>query len=179
MNEMESLSNYDINFKSLSPGEHHYHFDIGNNFFAQFEGSPVKKTKAQVHLIFDKKSEVFFMLKFKLSGSLELDCDRCLETFDFPADDEFDLIVKLSGNTEGEEDDVVYLPLEVYKINVAQYIYEFYNLKMPLKKVCEQVGKECNPTMSTIVEELSEPPKETEMDPRWEKLKDLKKDKLN
>lgn len=176
---MKSLQAYDINFKSLKQGEHHYHFDIDAAFFEAFQNFPVQEADVSVDITFDKRRETLFLLTFDLKGTFGLECDRCLNPVEFPVEDQFTLYVKLDqeGNAaEKAEDDIVFLSLDAYKINVALNIYEFLILLKPMKIECASVGRKCNPKMVKILKDVSgekgKHDKETH-DPRWDKLKNL------
>jgi uncharacterized protein len=173
----KNLREYTVSFKGLRVGEHHFHYDLNESFFTNFEKSPIEKCDLKVDLFFDKKSETFFELNFILKGIMELNCDRCLDTFDYSVSNSYRILIKLTTEeSEGKDDDIVFLPLDEQQINVAQYIFEFFTVDLPLKQVCSMIDKECNPEMTEKLEGLSgentQKP-EDEIDPRWEALKNL------
>ena len=86
------------------------------------------------------------------------------------------LVVKL-GSTNSEEDDTVMVDENEGILDTSWYIYEFIALAIPIQHV-HAPGK-CNPAMTKALEELSADRSGDEessqaVDPRWEKLKDLK-----
>ncbi|MEX0968428.1 MAG: DUF177 domain-containing protein [Bacteroidia bacterium] len=176
---MDHLQAYTINFKGLRQGEHHFQYQVDDKFFENFEETQVQEGDVQVNLIFEKRKETLFVLTFQLSGTLGLECDRCLNIIDYPVSEEFKLYIKIGEAEEPEEDDdLVMLPAETQQLNVAQYIFEYIHLIMPMRSLCESVGKDCNPEMLKILEE-HEREEKTESDPRWNDLKDLLKKKNN
>jgi uncharacterized metal-binding protein YceD (DUF177 family) len=81
------------------------------------------------------------------------------------------------GEDYREEDDVIVIAEDEGILDVAWLIYEFIALAIPIKHV-HAPGK-CNPAMSKLLEEHSaarsgEQEGEKAIDPRWEKLRDLK-----
>jgi uncharacterized metal-binding protein YceD (DUF177 family) len=86
------------------------------------------------------------------------------------------LIVKLDSKQQATDDDeIIFLPAEAYELDVSPFIYEYINLSIPLKKVCSEGGKECNPNMIQYINGVNDHSnEETKVDPRWEGLKNLK-----
>ena len=176
---MEKLSNYEIPFAGLKTGKHVFTYEIGEEFFENFEYSPIKEGDVYVHLTFDKK-ESFFILSFFIDGSVITDCDRCLEDFELPINGFYNLYVKFSDNEAKEDNDdpdVIFISRSDISINVATLIYDYINLSLPIQKTCEMsvLGKKkCN---EEIIKKLNETaPKEAEKtDPRWDLLKNLNK----
>jgi len=117
-------------------------------------------------------------LSFFITGSIELICDRSLKKFDFPLNFEKELILKY-GNEESElTDEIEMIHWDAQSVNVAQYIYEFIGLEIPMRKL--------HPSLNTDIEDkgneliystnnLGEnPDKKEKYDPRWDDLKEFK-----
>ena len=117
------------------------------------------------------------VLYFDIKGSVNVMCDRCLDQFDQPVNGEERLIVKFGDSYYEESDEVVVIPETEYKLNVSQYIYEFINLLLPIKRVHpndKQGVSKCNPEFVNRLEGA----KDDEMtDHRWDALKMLRKSK--
>ena len=114
-------------------------------------------------------------LELSLKGTVRLNCDRCLELYDQPVHHKAVLIVKFGQENSGDGDEVIWLNPEDYQINVAQIIYEYVCLSIPLKHV-HPSGKEglngCNPEMLKKIAEYSTPSVH-DKDSRWDRLKNL------
>ena len=94
--------------------------------------------QSNVKLHLDKKSG-FMFLKFEIGGSLEVTCDRCNSNLPLELWDEFNITVKMVEEPElmnGQEDDpdVYYIGRGESHIDVANWIYEFINLSIPMQK---------------------------------------------
>lgn len=166
------LAPYGIQFVGLKEGETSFSFEIGPDFFDMFEGSPVSKADVFVHVTFDKKPSLF-VLTFFVDGSVTTECDRCLEPFELPIRGQYRLVVKMKAeDTETEDPDVLFIRPSEHEINVAQYIYEYINLSVPMKKTCDLSadGKRCDPL---VLARLGITHEEQGSDPRWDHLKDL------
>lgn len=171
---MNTLSFYTIAFKGLSQGKHEFDYEIDDRFFAEFEGSLVDDGKVNVHLTLEKQSALL-VLWFDIKGTVQVQCDRCLELYDQPIKSKERIFVKFGEKEFTEGDDVIWVDTNDYQINVAQLIYEFIGLAIPIKKVHpkdENGNSTCNPAM---IEKLSKYViKEDKGDnPVWNDLKKL------
>ena len=174
---MNKLKEYIINFGNLKPGTHEYQFTAGETFFSHYDYSLVKHGDIKINLLLDKESDTLIILDFVLEGYLKLECDTCLDAFDYPLNATQRLVIKLDDSIAATEDDeIVFLPTDAYQIDLSPYIYEFINLEMPLKSSCSLIGKECNPNMLAVIDKANGAGKKEEIDPRWDVLKKLKKD---
>ncbi len=167
------LATYNIAFKGLKEGNHVFDYHIADSFFEHFENTLVDQADVNVRVTLEKRSS-FMSVILDLKGTVLLTCDRCLEMYNQPVQNKAQFWIKFGENRE-EEDDVIWLPPEDYQINVAQIIYEYIILSVPLKHVhpSNEEGKSsCNPEMLKKIEEYSRP-HEDKSDGRWEQLKNL------
>ncbi len=174
---MNPLRAFDIPFVGMKSGVHHFNYEIDNSFFQNFKESLVTKCKAKVALSFDKE-ESFFLLDFQIDGTVNVLCDRCGEPLDLAIENEQRLIVKLGEVMDGKEadDDVIFISRNETLLNVAQFIYEFINLSVPLHKVHpDKNGKStCNKEVIKKLDELSPEHREAELNTTWSQLKQIK-----
>ena len=172
---MEKFSAYNIAFKGLSLGKHEFNFKIGSKFFELFESGFVNEGDVNVKVILDKMISLL-TLHFKITGMVLLTCDRCLEGYNQPVSYETSIFIKFGNQESSEGDEVIWLAPEEHQANIAQLIYEFIVLSLPIKHVHPDTldGKSlCNPEM---LEKLSQYVKEEKKhlpDSRWEELKKL------
>jgi uncharacterized protein len=170
-------SSYTILLSGLKEGHHTVNFEINNEFFEQFEESEVKEGRLIANVEMDKRPSHLEML-IKVSGSVRVSCDRCLEMFSQPVTSENRLLVKF-GKSIGETDpDILSLPASDSELDLQQQIYEFIILALPIKRVhpSDKNGKStCDPAMLKKLEELVVE-EETENDPRWDELRKLMND---
>ena len=172
---MVGLGTYEIQFSGLSEGEHEFQFEADHKFFDCFEESEITTGNVQVKLLLLKKVQML-ELQFKLSGSVEVQCDRCLEALEVPISNTSMLYVKFGETTEELAEDLIVLSDKAHKINIAQYIYEFIQLSLPYKKVHpkDPSGKSyCNPEMLNRLIKFSANHPEDDIDPRWKELKEV------
>ena len=148
---MSHRREYEIAFVGLKPGIHEFNYSITDQFFEPFQQQDFSNCNASVKLTLDKKTG-FMLLAFEVGGSLEVTCDRCNGKLHLELWEEFNIIAKLAENpelmNEQEEDpDVYYISRNESHIDVANWIYEFINLSIPMQKACEfekMDGPSCN-----------------------------------
>jgi uncharacterized metal-binding protein YceD (DUF177 family) len=171
-------SKYNIEFKGLKEGLHEYQFEVNEKFFEHFEESMVDNGEVSVKVELEKRS-AFLRLSFALEGWLELVCDRCLDNYNVSLETE--LFVKFGEEDAFEEgDNVIWVLPEEHAINLAQIIYEYVTLSIPLRHVHPDESGEnsCNQEMidrlNNITQHEADDDEEEEIDPRWAALKNLK-----
>lgn len=112
---------------------HHYQFEVDDEFFSLFEDSPLQDGKMKFEIDFDKRADML-LIDFRLEGSVRAECDRCTAMMaDLPLQDERQLIVKYGEDEGEEEDEVVFISREASDFNLAQYLYEFSVLALPIR----------------------------------------------
>lgn len=180
---MGKKSEYVLGFTSLPDGKHLYSFEIGKSFFEQLDSSEIKDAKLKVKLTLQKKPTML-MANFEIAGKVKVMCDLCTDDFDQPIKGTGDLIYKFGEEDLDDENVITIYPHET-EIDVAQPIYEFTYLLLPVRRIHPK-GK-CNQEMLNDIdqylmvkkstkkskEEIPEK-KDEEMDPRWAALKKLK-----
>ncbi|MFL5729670.1 MAG: YceD family protein [Cytophagaceae bacterium] len=177
---MKAKRDFDIDIYKLSNQKHDYEYDINSSFFEGFENSLIEKGSLRVKLTLDK-SETFIQSYFHMQGTVELTCDRSLEKYEFPIDQENKLIFKYAEEFSEISDEIMTIPKDLQQLNMAQYIYEFIGLAIPMKKLhprfVTEDDQEDAETILIYTTEAEKPEEETkeEIDPRWEILNKLKK----
>jgi len=173
---------FEIAWQGLKPGPHTYVYDIDDRFMQEREvDESFKDWDAKITLVFDKH-ESFFMLHFDVDGTVTVPCDRCGDEFKLRLWDEFDLVVKLTGeDTEKieDEDDVVFIPRSETVIDISNWLYEFITLSVPLQHIHpdnEDGSSGCNPQALNLLDQLSEQPEQT-INPLWKGLEGIKIEK--
>ena len=188
---MNKLRAFDIEIVHIKEHVlHTYDFKLdAQSFFTLFEDSIIQKGLLDV-VVELEKTPLHIKMNISIKGNVELICDRSLDPFDYSIDSVNPLIFQFSEEEEGEiTDEIIAIKRETIKINIAQYVYEFINLEVPIKKLHprfqeEEVDNEEETLLiystETEEEEKNDSPTEDLIDPRWLALKSLKdKSKLN
>ena len=169
---MNKHSELIIPFKGLSIGNHHYDFVISDSFFESFEPLNIRKGKIDLSLDLEKELGLLSLI-FHFSGAVKLTCDRCLEEYNQPVEDNFRLIVKFGEDYQEITDEIVEIPITEHRFDLTQYIYEYVQLMLPLKHVHpddKSGNSTCKPEMLEKLNEHSKPA----TDSRWDALLKMK-----
>jgi uncharacterized metal-binding protein YceD (DUF177 family) len=170
------LSKYDINIHGLEEKRYTYNFEGGNEFFGAFEQSLITNGQFEAIVKLNKNSSMI-QLDFEITGTVELTCDRSLELFDEPIDVSERYIYKFGDRYEEISDEIEMIPQGTATVNIAQHIYDFICVSLPMKKLHprfrdEEIDEEGLLLYSTDKETVEE--KEQEIDPRWAALNKLR-----
>jgi uncharacterized metal-binding protein YceD (DUF177 family) len=176
-----NLYDFAIDIYKLTNKVYTYRYTIDESFFAHFEGSQLNKGQLTAHVTLDKQ-ETLIVARFVIDGALTLVCDRSLEEFDYPLHTEQTLLYQYGEEEEELTDEIVMITRHTQQINVAQPIYEFVVLAVPMKRLHPKYTQDDRPfvegeiVFSSSSETTADVATETIADPRWEALKKLKKD---
>lgn len=174
---------FEIAFVGLKPGIHEYNYEITDKFFERFQQQDFSNCKANVKLTLDRKNG-FMLLKFEIGGSLQANCDRCNNELTLELWDEFNIVVKIVEepelmNDQEDDPDVYYISRGESHFDVADWIYEFINLSIPMQKICglnDKNGPACNQAALDALKKMEPEVSEKKDNPIWkglEKFKDL------
>lgn len=191
--EMNKTKQYLIPFVGLKLGKHHFEYQISNAFFEAFDYDEFENSDIKVNVVLEKKSTILELI-FKHEGTVNVPCDLTSEDFDLPVQGEMKLIVRFGDVYNNENEELLVLPFGEFEIDVAQYIYEMIALSVPLRRVHpgvqdgslktealerlkELILEEHKEEVEEKIEEEKIQDKEENIDPRWDKLKQLLTDK--
>ena len=181
--EMSNRREFEIAFVGLRPGVHEFEYRIDDKFFASYGEQDFKNCTANIKLLLDKKSS-FLQLKFDIDGAAEVVCDRCSNPLIKQLWEEYNIIVKLvddpdTMNLQEEDPDVYYISRGESHLKIADWIYEFVSLSVPLQKMCDESeigGPQCNKEVLDKLRQMEEEVNK-QSNPMWkglEKFKGLK-----
>lgn len=182
---MKDKRSFGIEILKLENGRNHFEFDIESSFFEDFKDSFLEKGKLKASLTLDN-SETMIQANFVINGYVELICDRSLENFDYQISINENLIFKFGDEFSELTEEILTIPRNLQTLNVAQYIYEFIGLAVPMKKLHPRFieDEDKNPDLEGILiyttksgkdEEDSDTESTKDIDPRWDILNKLKK----
>ena len=159
---MGNRREYEIAFVGLKPGIHEFNYQVDDKFFVEFKETDFNNCYASVKLTLEKNTS-FMMLKFEVGGSVNVVCDRCGNTLPIDLWDEFHLVIKQVENpdemNQNEEDpDVYYISRNESHIHLAEWIYEFVMLSIPMQRMCneeEMGGPQCNKEILALLKKMN------------------------
>ena len=178
---MSHRREFEIAFVGLKPGIHEFVYLIADKFFESFQQQDFRKCQAEVKLSLDKKVG-FMLLKFEIGGTLEVVCDRCNNYLPLQLWDEFTIMVKMveepdQMNEQEDDPDIYYISRGESHVDVANWIYEFINLSIPMHRTCsyeKMNGPYCNPAAWDVLHKL-ETKEEKNENPIWKGLEKFRK----
>ena len=187
--EMNKTKEYVIPFVGLKLGKHKFEYQISNSFFEIFDYNEFQNSDIKVNVILDKKSNLL-EIEFKHKGTVNVPCDLTSEDFDLPIKGKLKLIVRFGDEFNNDNEELLILPFGEFEIDIAQYMYEMIVLSTPLRRVHPGIKDGSLKTEAltklrelTIEEKKKEnkaekkQEQEENIDPRWDKLKQLLTDK--
>ncbi len=181
--EMNKTKEYLIPFIGLKIGKHHFEYQISNAFFEIFDYQEFNNSNIKVNVVLEKKSTIM-ELSFKHKGTVNVPCDMTNEEFDLPNKGKMNLIVRFGDVFNNDNEELLIIPHGEFQIDISQYIYEMIVLSIPLRRIHPGIKDgSLNTEALTKLKELSveelkkENKKEENIDPRWDKLKQLLTDK--
>ena len=180
---MDKTKEFLIPFIGLKLGKHHFEYQIENTFFQKFEYLEFNNSNIKVNVVLEKKSTLL-ELALKHKGTINVPCDMTNEDFDLPIKGNMKLIVRFGDEFNDDNEELLIIPHGEFQINIAQYIYEMIVLSVPLRRIHPGIKDGSLDTEAlrklkelTIKELNKENTKQENIDPRWDKLKQLLTDK--
>ena len=172
---MNALDHFSVPYKGLGNGIHHLKFFVDSDFFKEFEDAHLDNGKFEIDVELDKRHD-HSILMFSISGTTKTSCDRCLSAIDLPSSGEYKLHVK-HGEREGSNDEIMFIHPETSILNLAQVVYEFVSLSVPIIKTYDCDLEDNPPCNFEVLNRLNEEDGDAEEGNVeggvWDSLKDL------
>jgi len=158
---MGNRREFEIAFVGLKPGIHEYQYEVDKKFFANYSPTDFTDCQASIRCTLEKNTS-FMMLKFEIGGSVNVICDRCGNTLGMDLWDEFNMVIKQVENpdemNENEEDpDIIYISRTESHLRLADWIYEFVSLSIPMQRMCDEQemgGPQCNKEILAMLKKM-------------------------
>lgn len=175
---MKQLNEFLIPFIGLKLGKHQFDYQINNKFFENFDFNEYENSDIKVTVVLEKKSS-FMELHLKHKGTVNVFCDSTGEPFDLEIKSNMRIVVQFGEEFNSDNDELLILPHGEHQLDISQFIYEMIVLSVPLKRTHPGVkdGTLQSAAFIKLKELQVEEKKEENIDPRWEKLKQLLTDK--
>ena len=179
---MKAHNDFIIPFSSLKSGKNLFSFKLNKTFFEAFNWDEFKKCTFNVSLELIKSTTMIDMF-FVIEGEFTSLCDRCMYDIDLKVNQDYRQLIKLvESEQEIYNDEIEFLSLKAFEINIAPYIFEYVLLSMPSKKV--HTIESCNKESINILDNYlltenyeNDNLDSNNIDSRWDKLKELKNKK--
>jgi uncharacterized protein len=174
-------NDYQIEFGGLKSGWHDFDFEINQTFFEEISSEEeIENFQLRADCRLEKQSTLL-VLEVKLTGHLDLSCDRCLIDFKHAVNIEDRVVVKFASLTEQvNTEELIELPFNAHQLNLHQFFYELILLSIPMKRVksdCNNSANTCDINVLNKLEDFKteeEEIKNIETDQKWAALKNIK-----
>ena len=144
---MSMGENFIIPLSDLTTGRNEFSWHVGKEFFESFENAEILDAELDA-VVSTEKSGRYVGIDCNVSGTLVVECDRCLGDLTMPVDVDILLSVKY-GNEESSEEhqegerEVVFVPEDNADFDLSQTIYDYVCLSLPMQR-CHEEG-DCDP----------------------------------
>ncbi len=128
------LNNYKIDIFRLENKQYVHEFEGSDDFFEVLDQELITKGNFKANVVLNK-NETMIQMMYNITGSVELTCDRSLDLFDFPVNITQKMILKFSDHNEEITEELILIDRNTQYINVAQDIFDFIGLQIPIKKL--------------------------------------------
>ena len=143
-----------IEIKGLAEGEHNFTFDIDGSFFEAFESDIISDANLEVNALISKGKGTM-NLDLDIQGDVIVRCDRCLADLKIPIDVEVPFSVIFTDYADSQEsgdDEVMVLDSSQTYIDIAQIVYDYVNVNIPIRKVHPE--GQCDPVMMEKMKDI-------------------------
>lgn len=160
-----------IRFSTLKPGKYTYHYALTDEFFDEWKNDEIQGGEVEIDVMMERM-ERMLMFDFRLAGKVTTQCDRCLGEIEVSIEGEEHLSARFSDTETTDDEEVVVLSESAVEIDLAQWLYEYVAVRIPLQHIHPE--GECDPAVTRYITDEDEEKENTEIDPRWEALRNLK-----
>ena len=194
---LAKLATFRIALRGVKQGTDNYEFLLDDDFFRAMESIDILGGAVKVSLAVRRANEANYFA-IHCQGTIQIVCDRCLESMDYAVEADYDLAVKYGDEYDDSNDGVLIVPEGDNDLDVAPIVYDTVALSIPLQHV--HAEGECDEAtwqalQAHTAHDLDDEPdeygtyadedadadqldNETNIDPRWAELMKLKDNKL-
>lgn len=175
----KAINKYNIAIQGLADKRHIFEFEGDDRFFASFEQDIIENGSFKAVITLDK-SATMLRLQFDIQAAIGLLCDRSLDEYTENITLSEQYLYKFGHKHEVIDESIEIIPFGESEINVAQHLFDFIALAVPMKKLHprfraeEEEENDFGFEENTKNEKDNHTQQETDSsDPRWAALKSL------
>ena len=172
---MSDGAEYIIELNKLVKGSNEFKFEVGKPLFDRFGCEDILDVRVSVS-VNAVKSDRFVEFHFAFTGKIDVVCSRCLSSVAIPFNKKTVLYIKFGDKFEEVSTEEWIVDESEHVLDFANYIYEECRIMIPIAPVHKSKA-DCDKTMLdkiTSVNVDASINRDNEIDPRWEKLLELK-----
>ena len=153
--QVKMNDNFIIPLNGLTAGENTFFWHAGKEFFSSFENTEILDAQLDIEVRAEKSGR-YIGVDCNVSGSVVVECDRCLEELEIPVDLEVLLSVKFGESesldeTQDGDREVIFLPVDNTELDMKQIVYDYVCISLPMQRVHEE--GDCNPEALKYLEQ--------------------------
>lgn len=166
---MDTMDSYKVDLKGMAEGAvSHRSWVLEDAFFSAVGGMEIKQGRVCADVCIECDRDDSWDIEIALTGTVKVECDRCLGLMDQPIRADESLRVRL-GADAGDDGEVITVEENPGVLDLAWYLYEVAALAIPIRHVHE--GNACD---EGVMRRLGGHDRERTTDPRWAELAKLK-----
>jgi len=182
---VKKIRDYEIGIAKLSNKTHEFVFELDDAFFEHFGRELILGGKLTSNVTLDK-TETLLTFHVDIKGHVRLTCDRSLEEFDQPVEVQEIFRIKFGPENTELDDDLWQITPGTQSVNMAQHLYDYSGLSLPMKKlhprfVAEMAEDEdendiliySSKQQGNDTEDEDDSDDKDDTDPRWDALRNL------
>ncbi|MFQ6091916.1 MAG: DUF177 domain-containing protein [bacterium] len=164
-----------IDMFSLTEGENRFHF-VEDSAILDLPEELGAQTSVEVNAGVTKRG-THFMLRGEVLCTLNMECSRCLEPFQYPLRAPLEAVYTLAGEggNHGEEGEFIRISHADQSVDLIEMVREAILLAGPFKPLCREECKGLCPRCGTNLNRGQCDCITRRTDPRWAVLKSLRK----
>jgi len=112
----------------------------------------------------------------RVNATVEMECSRCLESFEMEVDPKIQFVIQLLDTSQpqySEDDDFIILPRTTGEYEISDRVREAILLELPLKPLCSEDCRGLCPMCGVNLNETDCECTPDKTDERWDSLKQL------
>ena len=164
---MDRVDGYKVDLKGMTEDAVSHRWQLADDFFSAVHGPEIEHGHVDVALRVKRTTEAF-ELEFDYEGVVNVECDRCLGLMELPIHGECSLRAKL-GEEDDDDGELLTVAENPGILDLYWHLYEMVALEIPLRHVHPE--GECD---AKVMECLNGTSKDSQIDPRWAALEQLK-----
>lgn len=138
------MKDFELKFSGLTVGKHQFNYEVTKTFFETFqdrgiEGELIHNGKVAFDVELDKKENLLVFDIF-YDGSVNVDCDICLDVLDIEISGDSRIIGKFSDEDVWGEEDVIYIPPRDHTLTYLSFFISLFTLHCPLRQFTKKVS---------------------------------------
>lgn len=165
----------EIKISALREGIHSFEFRLDDAFSEAFSRDLFDKPRLEVNLDLEITDRML-TARLRISGSVEVVCDRSLDTYREPVDASVRHFFRYGEEEQELSDEMDIISKERIAIDFDQLVYDTVALSLPGRRLHPRYSTEAEPEGEGLMvyrSSAEESSREGESDPRWEKLKNV------